>query len=288
MKILMLFAALTLSAQAYAADGTPINERRPMNAEGRITVSNISGLIEVKAWNKNEVEITGTLGEGSKKLEISGTADNLRVQVVLPERAKNVESSKLHLRVPEGARVELEGVSADLSLLGTRGAARLSTVSGNVMVEGTMRELRAESVSGDVHVKAPSADTRLESVSGDVEAEKITGQLRIETVSGDARVTGSGFSEVDVETVSGDMELKIDGLKDDAEISADSVSGNIRFTVAKTLNAHVQLETYSGELSSDFGTPNRDEPERLEATLGKGQGRFRAESHSGDIILKSR
>lgn len=288
MKNLILSLGLFLALPAIAADGKPINETRPLNANGRITVSNVAGLIEIKGWSKNEVQITGTLGAGTEKLEILGGGDKLEIDVVLPKRSRDVEGSQLFLRVPEGAQVELQGVSADLSVSGIRGTARLSSVSGNVTVDASMAELRAESVSGDLRIKAPSINTRLSSVSGDVHAEKLSGVLRLETVSGDSTLIGGTFSEIILESVSGNFEFTIDGLTPDGEIEADSVSGDLRLTVPKNLNATVVLETFSGDLRSEFGQPVSKARDLWEATLGNGSGRIHMESHSGDIIVKGR
>jgi DUF4097 and DUF4098 domain-containing protein YvlB len=287
-KFILIILLSAIAPLALATDGTPINEHRPLSATGKITVNNLSGVIEVRAWDKNEVEITGTLGRGSEKLDIKGGGDRLDIEVRLPARARNVESSELFLRVPEGAQVELESVSADLTVNGTRGPVRVTSVSGDVTIEGPMREVRAETVSGDMTVKAASAETRLQSVSGDIQVRQASGIFRAETVSGDLKVSGGNFAEVDVEAVSGDLELKLDSLNDDAEVRVDSVSGNVEFTVPKTLNTQLRLETYSGDLRSDFGKQERDEPERISATLGSGKGRFQVETHSGDITLRGR
>lgn len=288
MKHLLLFLSLVLAVPASAGDGTPIKESRPLAADGRIKVINISGLIEVKAWNRNEVQVTGTLGRGSEKLEIGGTPEDLRVEVKLPRRARDVEGSQLYLNVPEGASVVLEGVNADLRLVGTRGDARLASVSGSVTVDGAMRRLRVESVSGDLRIKAPSADTRLEAVSGDIAAEQLSGHLRMESVSGDIRASGGVFTQVEMETVSGDIELRMDGLAEGGEIRADSVSGDLQFHLPKNTNAEVVLETFSGDLHSDLGRPARPSSGTLEVTLGSGKARVHAESHSGDVAIRAR
>lgn len=288
MRNLLLALALVATFPAVATDGKPINETRPLAPDGRLSVSNVAGLIQVKAWGKNEVQITGTLGAGSERLEISGTRDDLRVEVILPRRSRNAEGSELILQVPENAQLELKGVSADIRVTGTRGPARVSSVSGDVTVEAAMKELRATSVSGDLSIKTPSANTRLEAVSGDIHAEQLTGVLRLETVSGDATVSGARFSEIDLETVSGDLELRIEGLADGGEIEVESVSGNLDLFVPKALDATVVLESFSGRLRSDVGEPVRRTGDTWEATLGNGKSRIRMESHSGNIALKTR
>ena len=85
MKIKLL-ALSVLFAPGLALAGTPINETRNVDARAHIDVSNVKGAVNVSAWDKNEVGITGTLGEGAKRLAIEGDASSLTVRVEGPER----------------------------------------------------------------------------------------------------------------------------------------------------------------------------------------------------------
>src|SRR5205809_436860 len=124
---------LFLSALAYPCwAATPIDETRPLNPDARIVVSNCAGVIQVQAWDKNSLSLTGRLGENVEKLEIEGDAAKLRIDVRLPRHSHNVEDTVLQLKVPAGVSLELEGVSADVAVQGTRGPLRVNTVSGDV------------------------------------------------------------------------------------------------------------------------------------------------------------
>ena len=78
-----LFAAVVL-VPAGALAGTPINERTAADAAGQVEISNISGVVDVTAWARNEVEVTGELGKGTERLEVSRTGNVVRVKVILP------------------------------------------------------------------------------------------------------------------------------------------------------------------------------------------------------------
>src|SRR5690606_14231571 len=77
--IALAICASLASAPLFA--GTPISEPRPLDARGRIDIENVKGRIEVRAWDRNEVRITGTLGEGVEKLVIDGDRQDLEVRV---------------------------------------------------------------------------------------------------------------------------------------------------------------------------------------------------------------
>ncbi|HEY6894149.1 MAG TPA: hypothetical protein VI258_08280, partial [Rhodanobacteraceae bacterium] len=77
---------LLLASSGAALASTPINETRSVNADARIDVSNIKGDVTISGWDKNEVAITGTLGEGVKKLAIDGSGGSLSIKVEPPDK----------------------------------------------------------------------------------------------------------------------------------------------------------------------------------------------------------
>ena len=55
--------ALLLTAPLAAAD-TPINRRTAADPTGLVEISNTAGHVTVTGWERNEVEVTGSLGDG--------------------------------------------------------------------------------------------------------------------------------------------------------------------------------------------------------------------------------
>jgi len=82
--------------------------------------------------------------------------------------------------------------------------------------------------------------------------------------------------------------VDVASLAGSAEVRIEAVSGDVNVSVPKALDAELRLETFSGELHSDFGKPDGEHPGAIAIKLGSGKGRFRVESHSGDITLKRR
>ena len=309
-----LSLALTLglalaSATAFATDdeGRPVNERRPLKADARVEVSNVAGLIEVEAWDKNELHLTGRLSEEVEKLEITGNESRLKIEVKLPKRTRNVEDTILRLKVPAGVTLEADGVSADVTVRGLRGEVEASTVSGDVNIDVGSKKVEARSVSGDVTVNAPSAETRVESVSGDVKLRGVKGEVRGETVSGNVEVRGTTARRIEVQSVSGDLEMDVE-LTVDAEVEAETMSGDVHLNVPRLPDVDIDLETYSGEIEpsellpgfptkrqrsrhddEDDEDDEEDEDEGREySRQGKGPGRVRLHSFSGDIVVRKR
>ena len=136
---LFLVALAAWSAGARAA--TPINETRALESRGRIEVDNIKGRIQVRAWDRPEVKISGSLGEGVEKLVVEGDAQHLVIRVKYPKSGgwggKRSGSTDLQLTVPLRADLDIDSVSASVDVSGVA-PSRLSI----------------ESVSGDVYVAA--------------------------------------------------------------------------------------------------------------------------------------
>jgi DUF4097 and DUF4098 domain-containing protein YvlB len=281
------------SAPLYA--GTPINETRPLDPRGRIEIDNMKGRIQVRAWDRNEVRVTGTLGDGVEKLVVDGDRGNLEVRVEYPKRMGSWRNDRtgptdLMLMVPLQASLDIESVSADIDVDGVApDEIDVDTVSGNVTIAAAPRQASIESVSGDLVLTLNSREAKTESVSGDIVLKgRLDGEVHAETVSGDITIDSRGqrVRRLSTGTVSGDADVRV-GLADGGEIKSETVSGEIKLRLPKALSARVSGETFSGDLdapnakihSEDFG-PGKT----MEASYGNGAGEIRMESFSGDAI----
>ena len=171
MRTLLIRCTLALACLAAlpALAGTPIDQTRPLDARGRIEIENLKGRVEVRAWDRQEVKVTGTLGDGVEKFSMDGDRRNLRIEVKYPSRSGRTEPTVLIVQVPILADLEIETVSADIDVHGI--ASRelsLESVSGDIAANGAPREARIESVSGDVRLTLNSPDVSVDNVSGEL------------------------------------------------------------------------------------------------------------------------
>lgn len=284
-KQALIAAALLFALPATAA--TPIDERRPLDADGRVEVNNLAGLIEVVGWDEAAVHLSGELGEDVEALEIDGDGKRLSIHVRYPKKSRGgVEETILRLRVPHRAALDLNAVSADVHVVGTRGELHAASVSGDVDVRFEGERLRLNSVSGDIDVQAAATDSELRTVSGDVDARGLRGAVKAETVSGDLELNGEDFTEVTGETVSGDLTLAV-GLKPAARLRAESLSGDVRLRLIETSDVRISLKTFSGTLRGRPTQPVSNSDQRsIEYTLGPGSARVELSTFSGDIVIE--
>ncbi|MEU1311723.1 DUF4097 family beta strand repeat-containing protein [Streptomyces cinnamoneus] len=108
-------------------------------------------------------------------------------------------------------RMEFRSVSGDLQVDGVRSLSA-STTSGDVVVGRLTERLTARSVSGDITIDVYSGvGADVESTSGDVDVRatgQASGVLRAHTVSGDVRVSGGRDLRVNARSVSGDVRTR--------------------------------------------------------------------------------
>lgn len=284
--------ALACAALAPAWAATPIDQVRPLDPRGRVEIDNLKGRVEVRAWGRQEVRVTGSLGDGVEKLVIDGDRDELRIEVKYPNRSRNTEPTMLVVQVPLRAELEIETVSADIDVHGV--APRelsLQSVSGDIVANGAPRRASVESVSGDVNLTFNSSEVEASTVSGDlVVAGRLTGEASVETVSGDLRFDSRGerLRKFSAGSVSGNIAARL-ALAEAGEIRMESVSGDLGLDLPKDLSAEVTGESFSGDLSAPRAKIQREDfgpGSSFHQRYGDGKGEIRLETFSGDARLR--
>ncbi len=290
----VLLASSLLLCNAQAA--TPIDQTRPLDAAGRIDIDNLKGRIQVRAWERNEVKIAGTLGDGVEKLIVEGDRQHLVVRVQYPDNSgwggNKTGPTDLQLMVPLRAELEIDSVSADVDVSGVA-PAKLSvdSVSGDVIVAAAPKEIDVESVSGDLRLTVNSADVNAQSVSGEVRLHgRMNGEIDAETVSGniDIAVNGERVRELSANTVSGNVEIRT-ALAANGEISLESVSGNLNLAMPRDLSARVRGESFSGSLKApgvSVQKPEYGPGSSFNHRYGGGDGEIGMETFSGSAELR--
>lgn len=298
---LVLALALGLTAAGQALAATPINETRPLDPDGRVEIENLKGRIEVRAWDRPEVKIAGSLGEGVEKLEITGDRRRLAVRVKYPRGGSGrgflsgtdrSEPTDLRLMVPLRADLEIDAVSADIDVSGVAsGELSIDSVSGDIAVAAAPRKAQVESVSGDLRLTLNSGQVGVESVSGDVQLRgRMDGEVKVESVSGDVTVAtvGSSLRRFAGATVSGDMRIDT-AMASGGRVSMASVSGDLDIQLPADLSARVRGESFSGRLTAPDASivrPKRGPGSSFDHRYGAGDGEVGIESFSGDVKLR--
>jgi DUF4097 and DUF4098 domain-containing protein YvlB len=275
---------------------TPIDQSRPLNANGSVDIENVRGSIKVRVWNQPKVQITGVLGEGVEKLLVEGDANRLSIKVKYPQRQgwgwgnNKSGDTRLEVMVPIRANLDIESVSANVDAQGSAASnMSIDSVSGDVQVlASSPGKLSIDTVSGNVSLKLTSPQVSVNSVSGDLTLlGHLKGRVELETVSGNVKLDTPVLSQLLFNTVSGDGQFRT-RLLPDGKVDMESVSGGLSLNLLKDSAAKIEIESFSGEISSAVGKVVEEEygsSSSLNATIGSGKGQVKLNSMSGDIQL---
>jgi hypothetical protein len=286
-----LAAPTILSGQA---DGrTRIDTIVPLNSNGTVDLSLISGTIDVSAWSRDQVKIEATTERG--RLRFTASRSRVGLSVDHEERQGRYRSGRTIYKVvvPRGARLIMQTVSGPITAKGVGGETKAESVSGTIEIEDA-GSLSLESVSGGVRARNVRGRATGESVSGHVIMENVRGDVEAESVSGPIRLSGITAKTVRASTVSGPIQFS--GSVDPAgKYEFESHSGTIRLALPEDAGARLSLETFSGSFQSDFpvtlgGNSNWNNNQRgsgrsAEARIGSGNARIEAQTFSGSILI---
>jgi DUF4097 and DUF4098 domain-containing protein YvlB len=293
-SILAISVILLVSLAAAVTAAQEVDRRLPADPEARVTIENVSGSVEIIGTDQGEVHVTGTLSADVKELRFEGDPDDIRIEVVLPEKKRHIEGdADLRIEVPRQAKVRASTVSAGITARGVTGQLDLQSISGDVDAEGKPQEAEAESISGEVRLRVNARRVSAKAISGDLRLTGIGGELSASTVSGDLIIEDATVQRLDCESVSGDITFA-GKLRQEGPFSFNSHSGDVGLQLSGDLDAEFDISTFSGEIETRLGSAQVPAPERkskytpgkeLRFEIGKGRARVEIDTFSGDVTI---
>jgi len=293
LRVLCVLGAMPLAA---LANENTIDRTVAADARGEVVISNVSGNVDVRGWDRNEVQVKGRLDEDVERVDVDTSGGRTTIKVILPKGSHDGGDAMLEIQVPRGSSVEVSAVSADVTSRGVQGAQRLTTVSGEIIADiSGGNDSQVRSVSGDITVKGDSkaGALRVSSVSGSLQLTNGAGKLDVVTVSGDARVHMVDASEINGRTTSGELELHAKLVRD-ARVSVEGVSGDMNLDLGNTGGLALEIESFSGEITGCLAGDKVQKVSkygpgvRLNTNIGDAAARVRAKTLSGDIEICDR
>ena len=333
-KILVLLAVLAVlvfflglnpleaSPQGKVKHEETFAKTESLSRDGKVEIRNISGDVEVKTWDRDEVKIDALktsratskekAKENATKVKIEVTRENgiLMVKTKYPKpsiKGLNV-SVDFKVMIPSQATINAKSVSGDVTLEKIGGKATAETTSGDVTVLGARSGANAETVSGDVEVadvqngvycktasgnidaKNITGNADLACVSGDVTAENIRGAVEADTVSGSVKLLG--ISDADVvkgKTMSGNTIYHGD-ISSTGRYALEAHSGNVEITIPSGSAFDLTASTFSGTIKTEFEVmmSGKLSKKKISGSVNGGGADVKLKTFSGNIILKKK
>jgi DUF4097 and DUF4098 domain-containing protein YvlB len=198
---LWLLCSLGLSPILQAEVTETFKQTYPISATGVLHLENVNGLVEIIAWDKNEVSVEAVKSAPEPddlariSLKVESTPDRLTIETVHKKKALLFGTWRGQVRytVHVPATIQLN---------------RISVVNDGI---------RVRDVTGRVHLKA---------VNGPIDATGLASTGRFETVNGEISVAFArldGIAELSFRTINGRCDLT---LPKDAPFRVDSTSVN--------------------------------------------------------------
>lgn len=288
-SVLTMTAAALLCIAAAATAGT-VERRVAADARGEVEIVNVSGDVQVRGWDRAEVQVHAELGSGVEKLEVESRNKRTSIKVILPGRSSS-GSSDLVVHVPRESTLSVNTVSADQTIDEVRGPQRLQAVSGSIITRVWGGEITVKTISGDVIITAhkTSAMTSVNTVSGDIRVTDAAGELALETVTGDMNITMESLARGRIRTTNGDLHLRT-ALAGDARLDAEAINGDLRFALRNPIDAQFDIETFNGEIDNCFGPKSTRTHEfapgnELRFKQGTGNARVRIKTLNGGVEI---
>ena len=292
LRAVTVLASALQCCTVVAADTRAVNIHKAADLEGAVEIENLAGQVDVTGWDRAEVEVTGTIGERVERVDVITAPGHTTVRVLLPQGSSGTgwgsggaSNAELVVHLPRKSFLIATLVNANITTHGMQGQQQLRTVSGNIDGE-LAHEAKINTVSGNVKLAAGAGPLEANSVSGTLTVTGATGEIRAGTVSGAIDLMLGAVTRANFHTISGAVHVG-GALAPGAQLEAQSLSGNLRFTLKGS--ADYDIQSFSGTIDNCIGpkAQGSDHGPGSHVTFraGDGNARVRLGTQSGSIQL---
>jgi DUF4097 and DUF4098 domain-containing protein YvlB len=196
--------ALLLAIPALAEVTQEFHKTVPLNANGRVSLNNVNGDVEITGWSRNEVQIDAVKTARDQqrldeaRVDVNSSGNSVEIETHYPTHlfANNNNPASVHytLHVPQNARID-----------------KINLVNGGLTVQKLSGEINANLVNGKVSASDLAGTADLATVNGSVEANY---------------ASLNNVHEIKLQSVNGRVELRLP-QSPNAEVTASTVNGAI-------------------------------------------------------------
>lgn len=248
----------TQTVQTNVQD-TRFDQTYPLNSNGRVSLSNVNGKVDVEAWDRNEVRV-----EATKHIQCEKPED---IDIEIDAN-------------PNWVRVETE-FGKDRNIIMNRG-------DGKTWSSGYDNRCTEYSVDYKLTVPRTAQLDEVETVNGNVTLAGMSNVVKSSTVNGS--VTAQNLrGSVNISTVNGTLNVGFDSLDNVREIKVNLVNGTLKLQLPSDVDALVKASTVHGNIVNDFGLPVKKGEyvgNNLYGKIGEGRIPIRLSSVNGTINIR--
>jgi Toastrack DUF4097 len=217
--------ALFLAISAHAQVSQEFHRTVSLPSNGRVSLDNVNGDVEITGWDRNEVQIDAVKRARDQQrldeaqIEVEAGSDYVKVRTQYPHNHTNNNPASVHytLHVPQNARLD-----------------RISLVNGALTVQKVVGGVDASLVNGKAHISDLSGEASISSVNGSIEANY---------------ASLSNVREIRLKSVNGSVELGLPASPN-ADVKASTVNGGIKSDFPLTVQGSFVGHNVNGTLGS--------------------------------------
>lgn len=223
--LLISLATATPARDDKKAERSEKSERTmPVDPTATITACVMSGSIEVRGWDRNEVRVRSSDAvvldfrriDKVKEKEKQAQSPATRVDVMVMDQSDKTGAkgdcqavADIELEVPVGSTVQVQTRDGDIHIAGVAGAYAGSQ-NGDIAIERVTKLVEAGTVGGSIALRDSSGRINLSSAGGTVDATNIKPTSKddifeVGTVSGDIQLEEVSNVKVIAKTVQGSV-----------------------------------------------------------------------------------
>ena len=238
--------ALALAIPVHAEVKEEFHKTVALNADGRVSLDNVNGSVEITGWNRNEVQIDAVKSASDQQklddmtIEVKGSGNSVEIETKFAKKVNNNPGGVSYtLHVPQNARID-----------------KINLVNGSMTVQKLTGEINANLVNGKVQASDLTGSADLATVNGTIEANysSLTSvrEIKLKSVNGtiDLRLPQSPNADIQASTVNGgistEFPLQVKGKWVGKSLSGTLGSGGV----------HIELSNVNGSIRVGPGRGN--------------------------------
>jgi DUF4097 and DUF4098 domain-containing protein YvlB len=217
----------------------PFHYSYDVNPGAHFELETFNGNVEIRSWDQNKVDISGTKFANSAalrdaiRIDTHATPDSVTIRTVRPSEHHGNMGAKFIVRVPHAMALD-----------------RIVNSNGGI---------RVENVAGPVHASTSNGGVTLSQIQGAVNADTSNGGIDLTDVTGNATLeTSNGRIHVDhivgvVQATSSNGEISLafaNAPKND--VHASTSNSSIEVSMPSSSPVRLRADTSNGSISSEF------------------------------------
>jgi len=275
---------LVLSGTLLAADGNRSEKTFEAAPNPRITVTNMTGQILVRGWDKAQVHVVYSVVSPHVEVDTevippNQPADKIHLSTHLldPLVSGKDQTVDYSLDIPMGT---------DLEIRNPQGSVRIEKLQGD--------DASVESVGGAILVSDFTGHLFLRSVGGNIELIRPSGRVEVYSITGDLHFVSPTTSKLRATTTSGRIFFEGD-FPDGGDYSLSAYSGDMDILCPPSASFELNAKTVRGKLENEMPMTIRHRPatpvssaNSLFGTHLTGKATVNLKSFSGTIRIRQR